>query len=87
MEDLALFLEQSPHSGDAIPGFALKVRKIRWPSRDMAGGKRGVFRAIYYWKKTEIKVYMLLLYVKPHKGDVTDKELVDALKEAALSEN
>ena len=57
MEDLSLFLEQSPYRGNPIPGYAHKVWKIRWPGRDMAVGKRGGFRAIYYWKKPETTVY------------------------------
>ena len=86
MEDLALFLEHTPHRGIAIPGYAHKVWKIRWPSRDMAVGKRGGFRAIYSWKKPETTVYLLLVYAKPRKGDVTDEELKKALREAGLTE-
>ncbi len=84
MQDLALFLEHSPQRGIAIPGYAHNVWKIRWPSRDMAAGKRGGFRVIYYWKKPETRVYLLLTYVKPHKGDITDKELEEVLREAVL---
>lgn len=50
----------------------------------MAADKRGGFRVIYYWNKPETRVYLLLTYVKPHKGDVTDKELEEALREAGL---
>ena len=85
MQDLALFLEHSPDRGTAIPGYAHKVWKIRWRSRDMAAGKRGGFRAIYYWQKSETGVHLLLVYVKPHKGNVSDAELGEALKEAGLA--
>ena len=51
----------------------------------MAAGKRGGFRAIYYWQKSETGVYLLLVYVKPHKGNVSDAELGEALKEAGLA--
>jgi len=47
-------------------------------------GKRGGLRVIYSWQRSEPVVYLLLAYVKPRKGDVTDQELDDALREAGL---
>ncbi|OIO94987.1 MAG: hypothetical protein AUJ92_08825 [Armatimonadetes bacterium CG2_30_59_28] len=84
LAELAVALEEDPGLGVPIPGYGHRVWKIRWPSRDLMAGKRGGLRVIYSWQRSEPVVYLLLAYVKPRKGDVTDQELDDALREAGL---
>ena len=50
------------------------VRKIRWA---MVGhGKRGGSRVIYYWLAKEDHIYLLTLYAKGVKDDLTAAERV-----------
>lgn len=38
-------------------------------------GKSGGVRAIYYWIKDDHRIYMLVVYPKSRKDDLTDKAL------------
>lgn len=84
IEELSSFLENYPDTGVAIPGYAHKVGKIRWKSRNMARGKRGSYRIVYFWESSDNKVYLLFIYAKPKKGEITKEELENALREAGL---
>ena len=68
---LQAFLSVHPEAGDVIRGTG-GVRKIRWtmPSR----GKRGGSRVIYYWLAKEDHIYLLTLYAKGAKADLTAAE-------------
>ena len=63
---LALLLR--PEQGNVIPGSG-GLRKIRW--RTKGKGKRGGIRVIYYWITSEDTIYMLLLYEKSDRVDLT----------------
>jgi len=84
IEELSSFLEGYPDTGVAIPSYNHKVWKIRWKSRDMARGKRGSYRIVYFWESKDNKIYLLLIYVKTKMGEITKKELEKALKEAGI---
>ena len=61
-----------PESGNIIPGSG-KLRKIRY---NLPGaGKRGGVRIIYYWDVPEDTIYMLLIYKKGRKKDLTHNEI------------
>ena len=68
---LQAFLSVHPDAGDIIRGSG-GVRKIRWtmPGR----GKRGGSRVIYYWLVREDHIYLLTLYAKGVKEDLTAAE-------------
>ena len=68
---LQAFLSVHPDTGDVIRGTG-GVRKIRWaiPER----GKRGGSRVIYYWRAKEDHIYLLTLYAKGVKDDLTAAE-------------
>lgn len=64
-------LVENPARGDLIPGGG-GIRKLRHalPGR----GKSGGVRAIYYWIRDDDEIYMLLIYPKSKKDNLTDQE-------------
>ncbi|KPK46343.1 MAG: hypothetical protein AMK74_00480 [Nitrospira bacterium SM23_35] len=73
-------LEEEPGIGDPIPGWNKEVWKIRITSSDVEKGKRGGFRLIYLWKAGEFKVYLLAVYFKGEKEEISKKEVERLLK-------
>jgi mRNA-degrading endonuclease RelE of RelBE toxin-antitoxin system len=71
-------LKQHPEAGSAIPGWHQRVWKLRINSRDIHRGKRFGFRLIYYLESKT--VYPLLIYAKTNKSDVSDQEIMRALR-------
>ena len=64
-------LAEDPERGDLIKGGG-GIRKLRFA---LSGrGKSGGVRAIYYWRKDYHQIYMLVIYQKSKKDDLTDKE-------------
>jgi hypothetical protein len=61
-----------PGSGAIIKGSG-GVRKIRWRSRGK--GKSGGVRVIYYWALAEHHIFMLTLYGKSEKEDLSSADL------------
>lgn len=85
--DLATLQEmllKNPKLGDVIPG-ASGIRKVRIPVEDT--GKRSGGRVIYIDVELRECIYLLDVYVKSEKTDLTEKEkkllakLVERLKE------
>ena len=64
-------LVSNPERGDIIKGGG-GIRKLRHalPGR----GKSGGVRVIYYWLRDDGQIYMLLIYPKSKKDDLTDRE-------------
>lgn len=64
-------LIENPEQGDLIQGSG-GIRKLR---HALSGrGKRGGVRVIYYWLRDDGQIYMLLIYPKSKKDDLTDRE-------------
>lgn len=64
-------LMEKPERGDIIKGGG-GIRKLRHalPGR----GKSGGVRVIYYWLRDDGQIYMLLIYPKSRKDNLTDRE-------------
>ena len=78
---LQLLLAIRPEVGDVIKGGG-GIRKVRWalPGR----GKSGGMRVIYYWRTTEAHLYMLFMFPKNQRSDLTSdqvKQLAKYVKE------
>lgn len=79
-EDYAEFkddLATTPDKGDVVPGTS-GVRKIRMGSASK--GKRGGFRVCYYYLTVDEEIYLLVIYAKNEKENLTMDEKRD-LKE------
>ncbi|NKQ34535.1 MAG: hypothetical protein HF973_02855 [Chloroflexi bacterium] len=61
-----------PEAGDLIRGSG-GLRKIRWSLPGQ--GKRGGLRITYYWDKPEDIFYMLTVYKKSKKEDLTRSQV------------
>jgi len=68
---LVLALAMNPLAGDLIRGTG-GVRKLRW-ARDGRGKSSGV-RVIYYFHSDRAPLYLLTIYGKGEKVDLTDEE-------------
>jgi len=64
-------LVEDPESGDLIKGGG-GIRKLRYTLRGR--GKSGGVRVIYYWVKSMSVIYLLVVYPKSKKDNLTDKE-------------
>ncbi len=66
------FLLEYPAEGDLIPGSG-GLRKIRWKVE--GGGKRGGARVIYYFADARGQIFLLDIYPKTAKEDLTADEI------------
>lgn len=65
------FIAGDPEAGDIIPGTG-GIRKVRW-SRT-GSGKRGGVRVIYFYYDRKRPLYLLMVYAKARKEDLTPDE-------------
>jgi hypothetical protein len=79
-ERLIVFLASCPDAGDVMIETG-GLRKLRWPARGQ--GKRGGARVIYYFRDTDMPLYLLAVYTKGEKIDLThaDKKAMRGLVE------
>lgn len=49
------------------------LRKIRWAKS--GGGKRGGLRVLYYWDKPAERLYMIYVFAKTRKVDLTPAQV------------
>lgn len=69
--DLQDALVENPERGDLIRGGG-GIRKVRHAAQGR--GKSGGVRVIYYWAKDKEQVYMLMIYPKSKKDNLTAVE-------------
>ena len=83
-QDLINYLADHPKAGDVMEGTG-GVRKLRW--RRGGQGKSGGVRVIYYYHDDLMPLYLLTLFAKGDKANLTKAErndladLVDVLVE------
>ena len=65
------FIAASPEAGDVIPKTG-GVRKVRW-SRS-GSGKRGGVRVVYFYHDAKRPLYLLTVYAKARKEDLSPVE-------------
>lgn len=70
--ELQLWLILRPDAGVVIPGSG-GLRKLRW--RMTGRGKRGGARVLYYWDVPRACIYLLFLYPKNARSDLSPPEL------------
>lgn len=65
------FIGANPEAGDLIPETA-GVRKLRWALP--GGGKRGGTRVIYFFHNENLPVFLLAMYGKNEKANLSKAE-------------
>jgi mRNA-degrading endonuclease RelE of RelBE toxin-antitoxin system len=70
-DELIDWLALNPDAGDIIQG-ANGVRKTRWAYGGK--GKRGGLRVIYYFRDLNMPIYLIAVYKKNEKLNLTAKE-------------
>ena len=72
-------LADQPDAGRLIIGGG-GIRKVRWAVP--GGGKRGGLRVIYYWRAAEDRIYLLYLFSKNARTDLTRNQVNQLAGEA-----
>lgn len=71
VHELIDYIAANPDAGDVIPGTG-GIRKLRWAASGR--GTRGGARIIYYYHDDAMPVFLLALYTKGEKIDLTASE-------------
>jgi len=85
-EALTLFLAENREAGSLMQGTG-GLRKLRWPGKSK--GKRGGYRVIYFFFNETVPLYLLAIYPKNQRIDLTPEQkkrltaLAKQLKETA----
>ena len=74
---LQAYLIEHPDAGALIRGSG-GVRKVRW--RAAGKGKSGGVRVIYYWVTAEDQIFLLTIYGKGEKEDLSAQDLKRVVK-------
>ena len=79
--EFVTFIAANPEAGDLITGTG-GVRKVRW---SRAGtGKRGGVRVVYFYHDPKRPLYLLMVYAKAQKEDLSPAEKRDVRELTAL---
>jgi hypothetical protein len=70
-DDFVDFIARNPEAGDIIPETG-GVRKLRW--RRAGTGKRGGVRVVYFYYDPDSPLYLLMVYAKAAREDMTPDE-------------
>ena len=68
---MKVFLALNPEEGEVIPGLR-GMRKLRWQANQK--GKSGGARVIYFFYNKQIPVFLLDIYSKSEKSDLSSGE-------------
>ena len=78
LEVLSTSLKSNPSQGTALGN---DTYKIRLAVKSKGKGKRGGMRVITYVKIVQRSVYLIAIYDKSEKGNITDFEIRNSLNE------
>lgn len=81
IEEVVQLLVQFPDVGSSIPGYSHKIWKVRAKCRDIKKGKRAGYRVIYFWERGKEIIYLLFVYIKHEKADVSKDEIEKLLQD------
>jgi hypothetical protein len=70
-QEITLFLAYNTEVGDLIPGTG-GLRKLRWAG--MGKGKSGGYRVVYYFFNESVPLYLLAIYAKNERIDLTPQQ-------------
>jgi hypothetical protein len=70
-EAIVNYLSSSPNAGVLIQGTG-GIRKIRWARED--SGKSGAYRVVYFFHSTEIPLFLLNIFAKNEKANISQAE-------------
>lgn len=77
-------LEKGNLIGDIIPNLEMKdnnnnVVKVRIANSNTKSGKSNGYRLIYYAEKSDGTIYLLTIYYKKEKANITNKEIQELI--------
>ena len=81
LENLAISISRNPVQGKAL---GRNCYKIRLAIKSKGQGKSGGARVVSCVVSVEVKVVLLSIYDKAEQSTISDKKLVEILKEADL---
>ena len=76
------FIARNPLAGTSLGG---GVRKVRWAAR--GAGKRGGYRVVYFYHDTHNPIFLLTVFRKSDKDNLTSGEKQDILRLAKALKN
>ena len=74
---LQQWLVDEPDAGDLVRGGA-GMRRVRWALP--GGGKSGGIRVLYYWRANADQIYLLFLFAKGERSDLTPEQVRELAK-------
>ena len=90
IKEASCLLEENPFIGVPIPGYEGALWKLRVTNTSAKRGKQGGFRIVYLVNEVTEHCYLLIIYSKTDKTDVTYEEvenLLKALEDEYFSDN
>jgi hypothetical protein len=83
-EDIIEYLSENPKAGDLITGTG-GIRKLRWGAKGK--GKSGGARLVYFYYNKSIPLFMLTVFGKGEKANISKYERKDLSKLSLLLKN
>lgn len=80
--EFCAWLAERPDTGDVIKGSG-GLRKVRWTRKGT--GKRGGVRVIFFNKRAEQEIWLLMIYAKSVREDIP-LHLLRAIREELIDE-
>lgn len=74
-EDLITVLAGNPDAGIALGGGLRKIRVAR-----QGGGKSGGYRVLYFYRVSDIPIFLLTVFAKNEKANISQSEKADLIE-------